>query len=412
VEITRKTELWLQQFRREDLDDAERLLRAFRFIDEESFRDDLSHLIKMSLPENEVTALFIEREEPKTTKRMYKEKPTSRGRGKPPRLSAVGVALPVIRPVQRVDQDVGSEAIVAHIASQLAREQSKRFLIQPSAEAIRDTPVRHLAVVTDVIGSGTRVDRFLSLLWRVRSVRSWKSYKKIRLWVFAYSATDAGRAVVESHPSGPQLEIVSACPTLGSAFRLADSIRMAALCRNYSPDRKEPLGYRDAGTLMAFAHTCPNTTPAIFHKDSQAKRRPWQALFAHRVTRDRSIGIADADPVGLALDTLGFGAIRESPAYENSDPRQREVIALLCAIRKGHRHLQTLTAVTGMRLAALSDAEALARSQGLIGGNRRLSEPGFALLRKLKRTSSRRRRPVVPEAKESRYYPRSLRAPR
>src|SRR5262245_5403843 len=126
--LTRKSELWVEQFRSNDRLDAGLLLSKFKFVDADTFRYDLSFLIEKKLPDNELAALYVEREEPKGTKRMYKEVGTSRGRGKPRKLSASGLALQVVRSTQRNNQSVGSEGVVASIATGLMRAHPHRFL--------------------------------------------------------------------------------------------------------------------------------------------------------------------------------------------------------------------------------------------------------------------------------------------
>jgi hypothetical protein len=252
-----KCKLWVQQFAAADRPHAEMLLQDFEFVDASTFRYDLSYLIRSKLPVGEATALYVEREEPRTTKRMYPERRIARGKGQLSARRAHGSARVIVRPTVRINQIVGSEGIVANIASQLARAESARFLIQPSADLLRERQVRHLVVLTDFIGSGARVNRFLSLLWNVRSIRSWSSYHKIRIWVFAYSATEKGRGLVAKHRSLPTVEVVSACPTIADVYDPTKRLALKALCQSYSPVKKEPLGYKDVGALIAFAHGCP-----------------------------------------------------------------------------------------------------------------------------------------------------------
>lgn len=116
-----------------------------------------SILIRSRLPAGEPAAFYVEREEPSTTKTVYAQKILSRGKGLPKRRSAHGVARVIVRPPVRINQTVGSEGIVANLVSQPARAEPARFYVQPSAEILREEAVRHLVVVTDLIGSGTRL---------------------------------------------------------------------------------------------------------------------------------------------------------------------------------------------------------------------------------------------------------------
>ena len=410
--LTTKSTLWIEQFQVQDRQDAGLLLDKFKFVDADTFRYDLSFLLEKKLPPDEVAALYIEREEPSTTKRMYREVKISRGGGRPPRLRAKGIARPVVRSSRRINQIVGSEGVVANIATGLARSQPKRFIVQPSAELLREKRVRHLVIVTDFVGSGSRVDRFLSLLWNVRSIRSWKSYGKIKLWVFAYSATAKGRDFVLLHRASPNLEIVSACPTLEDSFDPVASSRIKTLCASYSPSKKESLGYLNVGALIAFAHGCPNDVPAIFHKDSTSVRRPWLALFSRRVTQNSIIDTVETDRLNAALDSLDFLRIKNAPAYVKSSQAQKRMIVVLCALSKRRRHLDSMTFTTGLRLTEIVDSEEMALNQGLLRSDRRLTDSGLSLLRKLQNSQPRTKKPTVPKKQEQSYYPTSLRAPR
>ena len=413
--FTEKCRLWIEQFAPSDRLAAEQLLSQFKFVDADTFRYDLSYLIDAKLPPGEPAALYVEREEPKTTQRMYKEVTTYRGRCIPPKRSASGIALPTMRPVRKINQIVGSEGIVANIVTNLSRLEPDRFVVQPSAELLRQKRVRHLVVVTDFVGSGTRVARFLSLLWNVRSIRSWRSYHKVKIWVLAYTGTQEGCRLIRAHRALPAVELVAECPTIRDAFNDAVRPVIVDLCQRYSPAKKEPFGYKDVGALVAFSHGCSNDVPAVFHKGSTSIQRPWQALFPKRVAQDVVVDESRPDPMELALDALGFSTIKRSLAYLRSCREQQRVVVLLCAIRRGRHHLKSMAFVTGLHLDDLVQAEMHATAQGLLTADRRVTEAGFALVKKLntpiKTTSSTQRRRLS-TTRQQRYYPTSLRAPR
>jgi hypothetical protein len=314
---------------------------------------------------------------------MYPQKRKSRGKGKKPTLRAEGTARAIIRPEKYVNQVVGSEGVLANLASQWQRADPARRWIAPSTDILRSEHVRHLVVVTDLIGSGLRINQFLSLLWDTRSIKSWCSYHKARIWVFAYCATEKGLKMVVDHPSKPTVEVVSACPTIWDQSPRTLRAGIRALCQQYSPVGKNSLGYKDVGALVAFAHGCPNDAPAIFHRSSTTLARPWKALFPGRVTLAAAPkGVPDS--LALALDTLGFGSIQNTGAYSRASAQQKKMIVLLCAHSRGRRFWDSMALATGLSLEDIGQSRLFAITQGLLGGDGRLTESGFALLRRLR----------------------------
>jgi len=404
--FTERCRLWLEQFALSDRPDAERLLREFQFVDADTFNHNLSTLITSKLPRDEPAAFYVEREVSSTTMTMYPQKRKSRGRGKKPTLRAEGLARDVVRP-RYVNQVVGSEGVIASLVSQLQRGNPARRWVAPSTDILREMHVRHLVVVTDLIGSGSRISKYLSLLWNTRSIKSWNSYHKARIWVFAYGATNYGLRVAIQHRSSPTVEFVSECPTLRS---VTSGAALKALCKRYSPEKIDSLGYKQVGALIAFAHGCPNDVPAIFRLNSKFVKRPWKALFPGRTTL--SIVVDDEpDALELALDTLGFGSIKHSGAYSRASVQQKKMIVFLCAQSRGRRHWNSMTLATGLRLEEIEQLRMSAMAQGYLSGHGRLTQAGFALLKKMRKTRRILSKSYAPSAKQS-YYPTSLRAPR
>src|SRR5205085_5170890 len=94
------------------------------------------------------------------------------------------------------------------------------------------------------IGSGQRARTYLDSAWRVCSVRSWWSARRVKglsFEVIAFAGTTVGRAYVEDHPSAPRVSVVTSCPTVDSAFsgERRDAIR--DLCLRYDPLGRDPI---------------------------------------------------------------------------------------------------------------------------------------------------------------------------
>lgn len=407
--------LWLQQFSPAEEPYARKMLEKFLFVSGAEFTDNLGHLAYNSFPANDVVAFYIERQLPTTRTRlplkMYKEVKIFKGRGLPKRLRAEGAALQSVESPRNDQQDIGSEGIVASVLSQLCRQYKKRFVLHPSANEIRKRRVTHFVIVSDFIGSGKRALRMLESLWQIRSVKSWHSGGLIKFSILSYSGTPAGVRKVHAHKSNPRIKMVCKCPTLGNSFHGDERKAIKDICINRSPDSKEPLGYKDTGALIAFGHSCPNNVPAIFYKARDSRRNPWHPLFPSRVATHiaQSQPYLTADQLDTtALETLKYPLVAASTIFCCSTPEQRRVVIVLAALSKGHLDLDALVTVTGRRLWELSSTISKAQDEKLIDSNCRLTEQGFALLKRLNKIEPLKKIALI---SKKYYYPSSLRAP-
>lgn len=433
-------ELWIRQFDagpQQDL--ARRLLSRFKLV---RF-DELSSRILTELrtyPSHEHIALFIEREIPRrwvtqslsvvtwgfrpskyragtrlvrsrklVPLRMYKEKQVSRGRGIAKKFRATGAALPPVDAPRRDRQEIGSEGVLATIASTAAKSR-RNVHVHPSAKVVRDNRIRRFVVLTDFIGSGTRINSILDSLWRVRSVRSWWSGRLIRFSVLAYSGTDQGVKHVRTHPCSPEVNVLVECPTLGASFDAAMSHTLTELCISKASRSEHPLGYGDVGALIAFQHSCPNNVPAIFIESHTSRRNPWQALFPNRSTEAVYENAPHLDRRArdhLALETLGLPLVGHKPRFLRANEASRNLILVLAALRRRHRAPDELATTTLLNLHEIFLAIELGQEEGYLDQTLRLSQDGFALLRRLIRSP----KSTKLASEKSVYYPKSLRVP-
>jgi len=113
---------------------------------------------------------------------------------------------------------VGSEGTVAHLISQLVEKWPRLLKTHPGPRGIRakSSPVAAIVIVTDLIGSGTRVNKMLDKFWKVPSVKSWVSRKWIELIVVAAAGTQAGITAVQSHRLRPTVIAEHIVPTIGT----------------------------------------------------------------------------------------------------------------------------------------------------------------------------------------------------
>jgi hypothetical protein len=157
-----RTRAWLEQFGEDDRPRAAKLASVLTLVSADEFAAELTRLLGIRLVNGrQPVALYNE-----TERRHWKGKPNrlfTERRGKV--LRAVGKTGPPLVPRNRsVDEEVGSEGVVATILTQFQRSHRKRVLLSPGPDTIRERKVRRFALVTDFIGSGKRVCDFLEII--------------------------------------------------------------------------------------------------------------------------------------------------------------------------------------------------------------------------------------------------------
>lgn len=405
ISSSEKGQVWLSQFRPEDVADATALLDNFTFVSTSEFRQWLSEEI-IRQAEIGRLALYGEREfEPRA--RFFNQ--LAPGKVK----RAVGrLGPPLVKPM-RGSPYVGSEGIVAQLLSELAHRADVDALLTPGPDRLRPIktrgPTRRLAIVTDVIGSGTRIFRMLDAMWRTESIRSWHSHKKVDLeiLVIAYATTAAGQRKILSHRLKPQL--VSRL-VVSSVYDIADDHEpFTRLCERYEPQPPDEhagaLGYGDAATLIAFGHGCPNTAPPMFWRDG----RRWRGLFPQRsaVEFDLLGQVSEVAAFGQKLLSVSRPTLADGGVLARFDSLAREALLLLAAISHGLRDPVKLASRTGLDVARIASLLDAFRAAGWISSSNGITLKGLAELKSAGRVMSRTRN--IPKDGVSVYFPTSLR---
>lgn len=403
---------WLGQFDPADQPTAQILLEAMKLVSRDEFAERLRELVLERLNDgSEPVGLYAEREVRKrlgVPNRLFKQTRTKVKR-------AYGVGPRPVDPTKAYDPDVGSEGLIAHLVSELCREQPKRFFSHPGPDKIRREKIRRFILVTDFIGSGQRAAAYIEAAWRVRSVRSWWSAKPsngLKFEVIAYAATPSGRAHVEAHPSQPSVHVATGCPTIGTAFPWEIRKQVRDLCIRMDPgnhDFVEALGYHGSGALIAFAHGVPNNAPRILHKRSVS----WEPLFPVRVTSATRHHFPsngdDLETVRARLVRLRQSRLAKGTWLEKAKPHARATLLVLAALARPPRQEEAISRQTGLAMLEVRREIARALAEGWIDGRWRLTDRGQAEL------AAARAQEIVEEHlqpdQELVYFPESLRAP-
>ena len=199
---------WLEQFDSTDRSAAAALLDTILLLDAEQVasaqRAGLEELVterhgRRGIPRRKV-ALYAEREIAETA--VFVSELRSDRIGKL-RHRAIGPnRLAPVAP-RRGSARVGSEGPAAFVIAQVVERWHRIFINHPGPNIIRKQHAGMIAIVTDFVGSGSRVASMLDKFWRVPSVRSWWSLGWMEFRVIAAAGTTAGIDVVRNHRTRP-----------------------------------------------------------------------------------------------------------------------------------------------------------------------------------------------------------------
>lgn len=404
------TQAWLAQFDAADQPLAIELLRAMKLVSRDQFSDRLSQLILRRLVDgDEPIGVYVERELRKRNgkpHRLFKEVNRKVRR-------AHGVGPQPVQPTKSYDADVGSEGLVAQLVSELCRQHPTRIFNHPGPDQIRRVGIRRFVLVTDFVGSGSRAATYLEAAWRVKSVRSWwsaRATKGLSFEVLAYAATAAGRLRVERHASQPELHVVTACPTVRTAFSAARQPDVRSLCSRYSPlppSRGHALGHKAGGALIAFAHGVPNNAPLMLHK----KGPDWSPLFPARVTSSTRAAFTDdvsrTDSIRHHLIAMRQKKLAAADNIAGATPRAAQLLLVLAATARAPRTHEALSRKTGLTILEVDAAMTRALKHGWVDGASRLTDAGYDELKRARKLSEPE---ALPTEEPGLYYPTSLRA--
>lgn len=403
---TQKGIEWVKQFNFEDQADANLLLSSVRWVSASEFSKAIkSQVEEYSSSIKGPVGIFLERELRKpngSIQRFYKQ-----SNKKPKR--AFGAALQPIENMRTTMREVGSEAALATIITQLVRNNRSKYYLTPSAEEIRSKKIRSFLIVTDTIGSGKRCNNMLESLWKVASVKSWKSYDFIEFGIVSFAVTEHAKKLLESHQTKPKISTVMQCPTLKSLFNDYDYVRLSSLCRKYNPKKNEiHLGYGNQGVLIAYSHGVPNNMPSIFY-DSKSS---WQPLFPNRTTN----GVVEEMNTGdhsahtnTAIQLMKNKSSAASTWLKRMNETAVELLSVMYETKNKPRSIQALSMRTGISITQTSKLLNLARYYGWIDKNNRLTDNGIEELSYFNKPNKEIF--TMESINYINYYPISLRTP-
>jgi len=189
----------------------------------------------------------------------------------------------------------GSEAAVGNLIRDLTGDRpgcEPGQWLHPATdlETLHARRCRLVVLVTDYIGSGLQVNRFAATFTRNARLRSWRSFRWLRVVVVAYAASSAARVAVESGRNLDELFVhIPATSFDDAAWTVEERDAIEALCQRHTPrrQRNQALGHGNSAGLF-FTHTAvPNNLPFILRRRTAG----WEPFL-----EDRTV------PSGLAAE--------------------------------------------------------------------------------------------------------------
>lgn len=401
---------WLDQFSPEDREAAAKMLDAMLLLNEEqvasSIRSALDRVAKGPRHRKRRVALYAEREFDASQIFEVQLLPDATGRT---RRRAVGYnGPPAVKPA-RGRARVGSEGFVAHLISQVSERWTEVFMNHPGPARLRQktAPAGEIIIVTDFLGSGSRVSTMLDKFWAVPTVRSWKSRDMIRFRVVAAAAAPAALSKVRRHRLRPEVGAEWIAPTVKSTsdFRIRSS--WTRLIQANGPEHGRGagrFGFGGDGALIAFNYRLPNNTPAMIHHGESG----WRPLY---------IGSAPPelrDIFGMrSLDqAVAFAAQSNGVVFGRELTEAERLTVLVLSLLKGRWHRGAEVALasrTSLPATTVMDILLDALGSELITRTGRITDKGYKFMDSAR--AGERKTPTI-ETSVAPYYPEKLRIPK
>lgn len=399
---------WIRSsFKTADHVAAGAFLDAFLLLNEDdvgrAIRSELHTLAQQRPKSRKKCALYAEREI--AEKHFFRSELTP-DRDGITRMRAVGRKGPRAVQPRRGSSRVGSEGWMAFFVSQAVERDPRVFLNHPGPDRIRSGRVGMIAIVTDFIGSGTRVRGMLDKLWATPTVRSWVSSGLVEFGVAAAAATKEGLRAVEAHRLRPKVQTRYVIRTLKTHPDAAAAEAWRMLAKNYGPSGIRGgtgLGYAGTGALVAFSYRTPNNAPDLLH----ASGGGWTPLFIGPPGEEA----AEAFGVGSLAERAEASAltIKAKPAADLL-PEETRLSVVLTSVRGRLRQGQAIELAerTNLTVLDIEEALAMARRLGYLNPDGRLTDEGQKFLGSA-RTHQRVQNPL--STNPAPYYPHRLRGP-
>jgi hypothetical protein len=245
---------WISQFELKDKEIARQLGAHLRLVSHREFEDGLRNCLTKILQATNgkrVAALTV---------------------------TEPGPFVPPDNPTKDVRIKASSSERISQLLINLERATDGALYANPTVESMRSERIKHVVLVDDHVGSGSRVVDY----WKTRfhpSIKSWISRHWTTLWLVSFSGSEMGlRTVRATIKALAHTRTITATPPRWSGELTNPQIY---ICQKYGARTRKPSashGYKGSTTNIVFEHSCPNNAPAILWEYG----KKWQPLFPNR----------------------------------------------------------------------------------------------------------------------------------
>lgn len=393
---TSEYEQWLANFPPQYHSTAEFMIGSLRYLDDSTFRSQLSQQIleRFTNEDIEPPALMI----PIRTG-------TEMGWGGP----GPAVMFDNVFPNQGIRvPNTGSEAICANIIRNLEKGRQREALgtvsVPRSLDDMRRGRVRSIVLVGDYAGSGSQASEAARIWTRNRSIRSWRSYHRIRIHVILHSASVAAMKSLKTERSIDRLSTVSVAPDFDNVGWTSEQrTEVSQFCERFARYRDRALGWEGSAGLLVMQHTAPNNLPMVLWQTKGASRRRdgWYPLFPER-------RIPENLTAALASQSLQRIQLREDDTPASTLVLSPPFPIVLDALQRGARTVERISALANVSLTSAAEVLAALTDGGYIDERGYLTDAGRRLVEPSIRPINRYRLNGSTEP----YYPQALRTSR
>ncbi|WP_157735183.1 phosphoribosyltransferase-like protein [Pseudofrankia inefficax] len=398
---TARGKAWIENFAMEDRPTAQILIDALRIASETEVRAGTLALLDGVLPELPKPALVLPVRSLDDFGDAREHKP---------------MVYRDFTPYGDYNAEPGSEVLAASLIREIIRDNGLHQGILPPAsnlEDLRSNKCRSLVLVDDYSGSGSQVISYVKSWLRHPSIRSWRSYGLLQVYVILYAASPLAIKALGRSGLIKDVYIYEMAASFAEAqWEKGELERVTKLCIQYASKRRkrDALGYKGSAGLFLIQHTVPNNLPAVMLQERRVPSQPWSPLFPRRQF-----------PRDFPMELIGYrqGAEFEIAPGKISDRRLenglrradkstvKRYLNLLGLMAGGHTSNEELAAFLSTSIIEITQAITTIESWGLIDGRRHLTDEGRAELARVRMKP--RRVTFALQGSMDPYYPQQLR---
>lgn len=311
---------------------------------------------------------------------------------------------------RKLETKFGSDGRTGHLTRDLENSDPERFLDHPTVRTMRNAKVRKLILVDDILGSGTRAIAFVKNLYRHKTLRSWHSFRWIEFVIIAYAASTGARARLArlSHPN-VSLHYTRGVRSIRDSGLSNDQIALVrSTCRKFASQPDFALGFGKAEAALIFDYACPNNVPQMLWRG----KGQYFPLFPEKtIPSELRIAFGESTPLANATERLTrLGEAVTAKGLSALPYGLVPLILFLTAVRRRPWRsvdlFHSLSISSGLSIEECRNLRTLCIDAGLMYENNRLTDVGYAELRRARRLAER---PKKFDGLQFPYYPRSLR---